>query len=408
MAVGMKQRDIVLLSTADWDNPFWTNKQHVAVDLARRGHRVFYIDSLGLRRPSANGQDLTRIARRLLKAARAPREVRRNLWVWSPVLLPLHGQPAVRNLNKRLLTVGLNWRLRRLGFRHDLLWTYNPLTTELLDTTAYDQVVYHCVDDIKAQPGMPVAALEAAEQVLTGRATTVFCTAPRLYERCKRINGHTHYFPNVADFAHFAQALAPETDVPDDLAVIRGPRLGFIGAISGYKVDFDLLAHVARAHPEWSLVLIGKVGEGDPGTDVAVLEDLPNVHLLGPRSYQQLPAYLRGIDVALLPSRLNDYTASMFPMKFFEYLAAGKPVVSTDLAALTAFADVCSLASSPEAFEKAVTEALAGRHASFAQRQKVAQEHTYAARMDKMLQCLAGGEAVETPAQVTWSAAVNG
>src|SRR4029078_11049766 len=99
---GGRPVDIVLLSTADWDNPFWTNKQHVAQELARRGHRVLYIDSLGLRRPSATGRDLRRVLRRLFPALRRPRAVRDRLWVWSPVVIPLQRFGAVRWINKAL------------------------------------------------------------------------------------------------------------------------------------------------------------------------------------------------------------------------------------------------------------------------------------------------------------------
>ncbi|MGH8573416.1 MAG: glycosyltransferase, partial [Gammaproteobacteria bacterium] len=222
----MSLEDIVLLSTADWDNPFWTNKQHVAVQLAERGHRVFYIDSLGLRRPSASRHDLGRIAGRLRKALRGPRQVRDMLWVWSPVLLPMHSSRAVLGLNAALLGRWLGSQLRRLGLRPDLLWTYDPRSAQLLDLDTYTKVVYHCVDEIKAQPGMPSAQLERCERELVERADRVFVTAPKLFESRRQWNLQTHYFPNVADFAHFQKALDPETSLPDDLMPIPGPRLG--------------------------------------------------------------------------------------------------------------------------------------------------------------------------------------
>jgi glycosyltransferase involved in cell wall biosynthesis len=385
---GMTTRDIVLLSTADWDNPFWTNKQHVAVELARRGFRVLYIDSLGLRRPSASAQDAGRVWRRLRKAAAGPQRVRESLWVWSPVVLPLQASAAVRRFNRAWLTGGLRRQLTRLGMKPDLLWTYNPLTTQLLALDDFKTVVYHCVDEIKAQPGMPAAALDAAERELAGRADIVFTTTPKLTETRRAWNANTHYFPNVADFDHFAKAREPATQVPGDLAGIAAPRIGFVGAISGYKVDFRLLRHIAESRPDWSVVLIGKVGEGDPWSDPATLRGLPNLHLLGPRPYAELPGYLKGFDVALLPNTLNEYTEAMFPLKFFEYLAAGKPVVSVDLPALRPYADTIRIAGTPEDFVKGIAEALEGNAAPLEHRLALARQHTYTSRMDRMLALL--------------------
>jgi glycosyltransferase involved in cell wall biosynthesis len=290
-----------------------------------------------------------------------------------------------RAFNRRALTAALRARMRRLGFDRPLLWTYNPMTTRLLDLDAFQGVVYHCVDDIAAQPGMPADVLAAAEQELARCADIVFATSPTLAESRRHWNANTHFLPNVADYDHFASALDDETAVPDDLARIPRPRLGFIGAISGYKVDFELIRHVAGQRPGWSIVLIGKVGEGDPWTDLTSLDGLPNVYRLGPRPYAELPACLKGIDVALLPSRRNEYTASMFPMKFFEYLAAGRPVVAVELPALEPHRDVAHLVCTPDAFVNAIDDALAGRGPPTEAGRQRAAEHTWDTRTRSML-----------------------
>ncbi|MFW5750117.1 MAG: glycosyltransferase, partial [Planctomycetota bacterium] len=142
---------------------------------------------------------------------------------------------------------------------------------------------------------------------------------------------------------------------------------------------------VARVRPEWSFVLIGKVGEGDPWTDVSVLRALENVHLVGPRAYADLPACLKGMDVAILPNRLNEYTAHMFPMKFFEYLAAGKPVVSVPLPALQDFSQVATCAADAADFVRGIEAALAGRGPTRDERLAVARQYTYRARTGRML-----------------------
>ena len=128
--------------------------------------------------------------------------------------------------------------------------------------------------------------------------------------------------------------------------------------------------------------MIGQVGEGQPETSIDLLRK-PNIHFLGPKSYQRLPDYLRGIDVAVLPNRLNDYTNSMFPMKFFEYLAAGKPVVSTDLPALQNYSDVCSITKTSEEFMQAIDDIVNGKSPDINLCQKVAQENTWESRLEK-------------------------
>ena len=377
---------ILLLSTADWDNPFWTNKQHVARELARRGHTVIYVESLGLRRPTAGRRDLARLWRRFLRGLRHARRVEDRIWVCAPLVLPLHGWPAVAALNRALLRGSLAAAQRRAQVRPRLLWTYSPLTLQALDVEGFDFILYHAVDDIAAQPGMPAEVIAAAEQALAQRADMVFTTSPALQQRHAVSNLHTRFLPNVADYAHFAgaQTLAPTAD----LHALARPRIGFVGAVSAYKLDIPLLIAVARLRPGYSFVLIGQVGEGDPATDVAALTSEPNLHLLGPRPYAELPACLAGFDVALLPCPITPYTRAMFPMKFFEYLAAGLPVVSTRLPALEAYATLFHVADDAPAFAAAIDAALAGEGASREARQATAKAQTWEIRTAAMLEAV--------------------
>ncbi len=165
---------------------------------------------------------------------------------------------------------------------------------------------------------MATLEIEKAETDLVRDIDFCFVTAEALLTRRRELNQNTYYFPNVADFDHFSKSLDAATPLPDDLRGIPTPRIGFIGAMSGYKVDFALLRLIALAHPDWNLVLIGKVGEGDPWTDTSEISSIKNIHLVGPRSYEELPSYLKGMDVAMLPCHVNDYTTGMFPMKFFD------------------------------------------------------------------------------------------
>ena len=381
--------DFVLLSTADWDHPLWTNKQHVACSLVDLGHRVLYVDSLGVRAPRGDRSDTGRILRRLKRGLRGPRQVRPNLWVISPLVLPGQSSGVLGRLNRWSLAMSLFVADLILDLRNPLLWTFNPQTCRYLSLRKFHASIYHCVDRIQAQPGMPAESIEMAEADLCGAANAVFTTAPQLQQTLAQLNPGTHYFGNVADAKFFSRALDPLASVPDDLPRGSAPILMFVGAIDAYKLDLPMLEALVARHPDWDVVLIGPVGETDPSTDVSGLERFPNVFFLGPKPYGVLPSYLAQADVALLPLQLNDYTRHMYPMKFFEYLAAGRVVVATAIPSLQDQADVALLCRDDvEDFSAAIRSALSGDSPALEIRLERAQQHTYIVRTQRMLATL--------------------
>ena len=349
--------DFVVVATADWDNPLWTNKQQLSSRWGASGHRVLYVESLGLRRPGVSGRDLGRMWRRL-KRANTVRQAAPGVWVFSPLVIPFHDSAIVRRLNRRLLVGRMRRSLRRVGMERPVLWTYNPLVLEQLDGLHWSAVVYHCVDELAGSPGIPSALIESAERELCSSADLVVVSAPGLSGGAREEAARLEYVPNAADFELFNRAARGEP-VPADLERIPGPRIGFVGAISDYKLDLELLQSVFRSRPDWQLVMVGPVGEGDPDTRVEELRVLPNVHFLGSRPRDALPGYVAGFDVCLLPNRINRYTRHMFPLKFFEYLAAGKPVVMTPLPSLDEFRHLALVAEpEPEAFSQGLERAI--------------------------------------------------
>jgi glycosyltransferase involved in cell wall biosynthesis len=328
--------DIVVLATADWDNPLWTNKQHLASRWGALGHRVLYVESLGLRRPGLGRRDVSRMMRRLRRANRT-RQVQEGVWILSPLALPFHGSRLARVLNRRWLARLVRSCMRRLRMSDAVLWTYNPLALDYLGDLEWNLIGYHCVDELAGAPGMPVRVVQERERHLMARCDVVVTSAATLAEAKRPHARRIEYFPNPADFERFHAASDGSGYTPADLRFIPRPRIGFVGAVSDYKLDLDLLRDVFDRRRDWHLALVGPVGEGQPGTSLAVLRGLPNVHPLGPRPYEEVPDYLRGFDVCLLPNRLNEYTRHMFPLKFFEYLATGKPVAMTRLPALKEF-----------------------------------------------------------------------
>jgi glycosyltransferase involved in cell wall biosynthesis len=353
---GLGGRDIVCLGFGEWDAELWTNQQHLMSRLARR-NRVLFLESLGLRQPQLAGRDLRRMARRARRAAARPRAVD-GLHVLSPLVIPLHGHRRIAKLNARLLRAQVKRATKKLNFENPLLWSYVPQAEWLVDALHPAGIVYHCVDDIAAQKGVAAGAFREAEARFAARADVVLASAPALAERMRTLNENVFYAPNVADTERFATALNGGHTDPA-LAALPHPRIVFTGAVVATKLDVELLEGVARARPDWTLALVGPVGAGDPQTDISRLERLPNLHLLGARRYEALPDVLRGADVALVPYAINELTRSVFPMKVFEYLAAGLPVITTPLPALAGTPQVAVAADAGEtiaAIERALAE----------------------------------------------------
>jgi glycosyltransferase involved in cell wall biosynthesis len=387
---------VLLLSTADWDAVLWTNKQHTARSLRDHGATVLYVESLGLRAPTLSAADRRRVLRRVARALRPPREVEPGILVWSPLALPWHGSRLVRRVNRLVLSGLLRfWAGRVLG-PAPVVWTYNPLTLALLALPPGGPLVYHCVDDLAAQPGIPAAAVTAHEPALVAAADHVFVTSRELESRWSRVRP-VHYEPNCVDAARFAPAGGPSTGSPEPPALARvpRPRIGFVGAVAAYKIDVELLAGLADRNPDWSLVLVGPREDDDPA--VTALLARANVHHLGPVPHDAVPAHVRALDVGLVPARPSDYATAMFPMKFFEYLAAGVPVVATPLPALREFGAAAAMVP-PSGFEEAVRAELRGPTRSARARRAAWAGHTYTARTARMLaRVLPAGPAREGP-----------
>jgi len=370
--------DLVCIGSADWATELPINQHQLMRRLAAKNN-VLFVESLGLRKPQLAGRDLSRIWRRLRRGLRGAQPAD-GLHVLAPLVLPLHGYAAVRRLNRWLLRFQVGRAAKRLAMRNPVLWGYAPQAGELIDVLEPRLVVYHCVDDIAAQKGVDAESFRAAERGYAGRADLVLASAPALAERMRELSGSVLYAPNVADTGLFATALE---DGPVDTAVegLARPRLVFQGAIVATKLDVALIAEVARLRPEWSVVLVGPTGAGDPTGDLSALDGAENIHLLGPRPERELPRVLRGADVALIPYAINDLTRSVFPMKVYEYLAAGLPVLSTPLPALEGVEAVTIVADAPALVAAAERELAADSPEARRARSQAAAAHSWEARI---------------------------
>ncbi|MCC6157212.1 MAG: glycosyltransferase [Deltaproteobacteria bacterium] len=382
----LEGRDIVCVASANWD-ALWVNAQHLMHRLAAR-NRILYINNPGLRPPGASKSDFAKIVARLRGWFAGAREVEPNVFVLSPVTIPLHRFAFVRALNRILLRRRVKRWAAKLGMTRPILWTFLPTGIELVKQLGESAVIYQCVDDYAANPGVDVASLTDAERRLESLADLVIVTRPALAEAKRARAANVFYSPNCADVAHFETASAElPLGARDQFAGRK--VIGYHGNLSGYKTDLPLLARVADAFPDAVLALVGPEGWGDPSTDLGELRVKPNVVFAGRQDRANLPAFVRAFDVGLLPLADNASTRASFPMKFYEYMACGKPIVATDLPSFAAYRDrpdLCRLAATPEAFVEEVRAALAdpGDASVVAARIAEARAHDWPARVESI------------------------
>jgi glycosyltransferase involved in cell wall biosynthesis len=378
---------VVLAASAGWESPAPVNAHQVARRLAERGHRVLFVESVGLRAPAAGSRhDARRAAARLRSALGGARTAAPRVTVLSP-LVPLVGPRAVREAALGLLARGVARKARRLGFREPVLWAFLPTALPLAERLPARLVVYHCVDHYAANPGVDADWVDALERRMLARADLVFATSEVLAERLRAAGRReVALVPNVADVALFARAHEPLPE-PEELRELPHPRAIYVGNLAAYRIDFALLR--ALADRGVSLVLVGPVGLGDTAAPPAAVRELLERHgvrALGPRAPEALPALLRHADVALIPFLSNDHTRASLPLKLWEYLAAGLPVVATPLPNLRGLAEegLLRLAEGPEAFVAAVREAAADPLGARARRLERARAHDWPARIDSL------------------------
>ncbi|HEY2744491.1 MAG TPA: glycosyltransferase [Polyangia bacterium] len=352
-----ENRDIVCFAN-DWSgDPL--SKKHVMTRLARK-NRVLWVNSLGNRAPRASARDVGRIWDKLTKFARhlndGPIEVAPNIWVITPIAIPNYRSKIARAVNERVVGATVRRAMRALHFTDPLLYTFVPASAWVAGKLGETHIVYHCVDEYSKFEGAgdDIAKLE---RELIKKANLVITCSAMLQESKSLINPHTTLVRHGVEHEHFAKALDPETEIPEDVRDLPHPIFGFYGLIAEW-VDLDAIARVAEAWPEGSLVIVGETNNAN-AEGMARLRALPNVHFLGRKPYAQLSGYCKAFDVALLPFIKNELTENANPLKLREYLAAGLPVVSTDIPEAVAVAERgVYLADGADAFVTRVGEAL--------------------------------------------------
>lgn len=330
MTITQNYKDLLVFSHLRWE--FVLQRPQHIINRLSKNHRVFFIEEPIGYEPHEEGT---------FKVI----ESSENVTILQP-RIPHH------KFTKRLAGM-----VKALFDEHDiyspLVWFYSPMFLPVLKKIPHSLVIYDCMDQLSAFKGAPPALLKN-EKTLLDIADVVFTGGKSLFDDKKQYNENTHCFPSSVERTHFEKSFSPKLEVPEDMKNIKGPVVGFYGVIDE-RLNPKLLGEVAKKLPHVSFVLIGPVVKIDP----ASLPQRDNIHYLGPKNYQELPQYLKYIDIAMMPFALNRSTKYISPTKTLEYMAALKPIVSTPIYDVVRdYAHVVNVVSTPAQFAQAITKFL--------------------------------------------------
>lgn len=374
----------VVLSPFYWNfhDDMWQTTHHIACQLALRLPTIFVEPPAQWNPHSAEFR-----FHRLPPAVFAPRwrAAGRQLTVLRRRGFPCGRFPAIRIAQAHANARALRRLIARLGWRRILLWHSFPYDSEpFVEAVCSDFHVYHCLDFSPREE----------ERQLAGRADVVFGVSKALVDRLGRWNPRTDLLPNGVDIELFDPGTAAGAPRPRDLPA-KSPVLGFLGYVN-YHVDLELLLKLARAFPQHTVVLLGRVPTGHTapvGRQRAALQTLatlPNVRILGFRPTAQLAAYLQSFDLCLIPFLVNPFNQQCDPLKFYQYLAMSKRIVSTPVSVACAHRDICRVAQTHEEFLAAVDDELGqiDTEARRRARRAVAEAHSWPALFDRAWQTI--------------------
>jgi glycosyltransferase involved in cell wall biosynthesis len=338
--------NILILTSMQWGS-LWQRPHQIALRLANKGHNVIYFHS-----PiSLNPSTFKRLCKE--KNLFISKSITKKLRVTNLFIPPFRGKLGV--FTEKLASSLFITYLKCFSFRPDVIFFYNPRDVFLLkySQSMGAKVIYDCVDEFSAFPGVTSAhSVVKAEKQLFNQSSFVIAVSKQLCERISKVNPSCFYIPNAADFKHFNRATRLMKR-PPEIKNLKNPIIGFIGAIWDW-INIDLICKLAESHKDYSILLVGPVYYG-----LSDLQKHSNIFLVGTKKYDFLPQYLSCMDVCLIPFKINELTLASSPIKMYEYLAAGKPVVSTALPEVCENASqVVMIAKDDDDFIKKVEEAV--------------------------------------------------
>ena len=367
----------------DWYAENRTSSHHVATRLARR-MPVLYVDSPGMRAPNASGRDLKRAVRKLLAAFKRPTQVADGLWHCTVPQLPFRRLPGVDAFNRLFGRWAVRRALRLAGIRKRISWFVVPHPGVHAGKLGEDLVVYYCIDDYAAHPGVDAALIAERDDALSRRADLLCVAPPALLDAKRALNPNVLFSPHGVDVDLFANAQDPATELPALARELPRPIVGYIGSIHEW-IDVPLIEWLAQQRPQWTFLLVGHAHVPVDG-----LRALANVRFAGAQPYASLPQWSKAFDAAIIPYRLNRQVANANPLKLREYLAAGKATVSVRNPEIEKFSHVVRLVDGRDDYLAALDAAVVDNAPdAVAARIAAVADQTWDARVDAVLAAVA-------------------
>lgn len=376
--LGMTRNDAIICYAEDWGR-LPSSTQHLMRKLSSN-HTILWVDSLGLRVPTVSKGDVGRIFSKIGKFFAGVNEVEPNIFVLSPLVIPLFKYSLIRWVNRQILKFNIKRFLRKNNIESFIQWSSCPTSAIMLNALGEKANVYYIGDEFSEFTQFDNELVASLEKHLLVQCDMIFVVSERLVETKSKFNAQVYRLPHGCDFEHFAKTeKLAESDIPGDLQEIKGPIIGYYGLIRDW-FDFEMLRDIFSRRREWSLVLVGPCD-----TDSSLIDNLPNVHLLGSKPYQELPNYLKGFDVCIIPYERSEITINANPLKLLEYLASGKPVITTDLPSVYPYSKGLTIAKSTGEMESGIENLLAGQSDEVKSAQvKLSSVNSWASRAEKI------------------------
>ena len=315
-------------------------------------------------------------------------EVYDNLHIYhSPLFLPVSNRFPLDKISTFLWIMFVKLAMLKLDIKKPILWLSKPEMVSYIDKFDEKLVLYHVVDEYSAYSGVSNEQrllIEKFERKMLGKSDIVIVVSKSLYYKKKRHNRYTYLIPNGVDYNAYEKALNSNRPSPRDIFEIAKPIIGYSGLIAA-KLDLELIKHVAKLHPEWSIVLIGSINEKYCRDKIKNLKSLKNVYFLGQKNIELIPYYIKAFDICILPYIVNEHSENISPLKLYDYLAAGKPIVSTNIRACRMFNKVLKIAFSKEEFNNYIEQLLFEKDVEVVKkRQLFAKNNTWENRINRI------------------------
>ncbi len=327
-------------------------------------YRVIWVNTIGMRSPTLTFSDFRKALTKLGKMFFGKQTDSRSHKQWSvkvlsPPMLPFGRYRWVRWLNRKSVARSLRRATSGNDGGKQIVVSTVPNACDYVDVIPQSQIVYYCVDDFSEWPGLDKALILGMEDLLVQKSTLILATSQNLRDRLARSGKPTEMLSHGVDVELFSQNFAKDHML---LGSINRPRVGFFGLFDE-RFDQPLLAEVASRLPEVSFVIAGQVV-----CDTRVLDGKANARFVGPVVYEELPALIRGLDVLIIPYNVNELSNSLSPLKLKEYLATGKPIISTPIAAAEDFLDCIAVCDGADQWVEAIGSKLSGEGPAAARR----------------------------------------